>query len=131
MTLAPSANLENKNNSLKLQDTCPDWAASLIQKILVLEVELGTIKNPSLTSDDPNWSTSSLDRLTKIAGQLDRQHLDNIEEEVQTLFAKISRGLLSEGFSAVEVAEFINKRVPTGCRLPYCNASEVQEATAL
>jgi hypothetical protein len=121
-------NVNLSSESRMLADQCPAWAIPMIQRILVLEVELGTIKNPALGSDDPNWSTASLENLTKVASRLDRERLDNIEEEVQALFGRISRGLAGEGHSHTEIAHMINSRVPTGCNLPYCNAQEVAEA---
>ena len=107
-------------------DGCPAWATEVIATILVLEVEAGTIKNPSENTASKVWSTANLDDLTKIAGRLDDQERETLANKVEALFGRLSRGLTSEGFSPDAVAAMINTRIPTGCNLPYCNATEVR-----
>ena len=111
-------------------DGCPEWASELISRILVLEVEAGTIKNPNENTAANGWSTANLDDLAKVAGQMDKQAKDDISEEVETLFGKVARGLTSEGQSPEVISAMINARIPTGCRLSYCSASEVRDALA-
>jgi hypothetical protein len=113
-----------------LADGCPDWASELISKILVLEVEAGTIKNPAEQSKTTStgWSSAQLDDLTKVAERMDKDGLQDISEEVEAIFGRIARGLLGEGFQAEMIATMINARIPTGCRLAYCSAEEVRDA---
>jgi hypothetical protein len=109
-------------------DRCPSWAAEIIHKIMLLEVESGTIKNPVEQNSSQKWSTAQLDDLARLANRLDQDQYSNITAEVEVLFVKLSRGLAGHGFSAVEITTMINSRIPTGCRLPYCNADEVLAA---
>ena len=112
-------------------DNCPDWAKELITKIYVLEVEAGTIKTPSESADSPVWSTAKIEELLKAANGLDNsstEAVNNLSDEIEIIFTKIVRGLAREGHSPMTIATMINIRIPTGCRLPYCSASEVEEA---
>lgn len=112
-------------------DGCPVWASELIAKILVLEVEAGTIKSPNSDKHMEGWSTSQVDELMKAASRLDETDqtmVENPSSSVETLFSKVTRGLKREGLSDVEIAAMINARIPTGCRLPYCSADEVRAA---
>jgi hypothetical protein len=113
-----------------ISDNCPEWATTIIARILVLEIEAGTIKNPANAERESAWATSSLDELSKVAAKLDRDDLQDLSQEVEALFERLTRGLVSEGFSPESVAGLINARIPTGCRLPYCNAAEVAAATS-
>jgi hypothetical protein len=106
-------------------DQCPDWASTVIARILVLEIEAGTIKNPASAEKNSAWATSSLEQLSKVAAKLDRDDLQDLNQEVETLFARLAKGLSSEGFDTTTIASMINARIPTGCRLPYCSAAEV------
>lgn len=122
---------KDPTKAANISDGCPTWAQDLIAKILLLEIESGTIKNP--TSSEANdgkangWSTSNLDDLTKIANRLDRQGLQNLSDEIEAIFNRLARGLINEGFSLDQIALMINSRIPTGCRLPYCSADEIRE----
>lgn len=114
-------------------DGCPTWAADMIAKILLLEVEAGTIKNISESAAREGWSTTKVDELMKIAAKLDKNESNastqkDISAEVEAIFSKVTRGLAREGHPPETIAAMINTRIPTGCRLPYCNAEEVQAA---
>ncbi len=109
-------------------DHCPDWAKTVIARILVLEIETGTIKNPSTHETDSAWSTSSLEQLSKAAAKLDREDLQDLNQEVETLFERLAKGLTAEGFDPSAIAAMVNTRIPTGCRLAYCSAAEVLSA---
>lgn len=111
-----------------LVDGCPPWASEMIAKILVLEVESGTIKNPAAKADAAEWSTTELAALLKTANRMDDDDLRDVAAEVETLFARVARGLSSEGFSPETIADMVNARIPTGCRLAYCNPGEVRDA---
>jgi hypothetical protein len=111
-------------------DQCPDWASTVIARILVLEIETGTIKNLASAEKNPAWATSSLDQLSKVAAKLDRDDLQDLSQEVEALFERLAKGLHSEGFDANAIAAMINARIPTGCRLPYCSAAEVALVTS-
>jgi hypothetical protein len=122
-----------KSDKPTTNDGCPSWAADMIAKILLLEVEAGTIKNISESAARDGWSTTKVDELMKIAAKMDKNetasstHKD-ISADVEAIFSKVTRGLAREGHTAEAIAAMINTRIPTGCRLPYCNADEVQAA---
>lgn len=105
-------------------DGCPDWAVELIRKIYLLEVEAGAIKNPKSEA----WTTTTQDELLKLAGQMDASLGADLEQETAALFERVARGLSSEDFTPDEIAAMINARIPTGCNLKYCSASEVLAA---
>jgi hypothetical protein len=119
----PSINLDATTT-----DPCPSWAEKIISAIMVLEVEAGTIKNPSEQNKESDWSTAKLDDLAKVANRLDQQGYQETANEVENLFFKLCQGLSDEGFPSDTIAAMINARIPTGCKLPYCNAQEVQDA---
>lgn len=121
-----------ENGNTPISDNCPDWASEIIAKILILEVEAGTINSPGEKASDLNWSSAKIDDLMKIATRLDSSRTNtsgDLTAEIEALFLKVARGLAQEGHSAITIAAMINNRIPTGCRLPYCDVSEV--ATAL
>ena len=114
-----------------VNDGCPAWASEMIAKILVLEVEVGTIKSPGDQKNLGDWSTTQVDELMKTAARLDRSNASATEDlsaTIESLFEKVVRGLNRDGHSTSVIADMINARIPTGCRLPYCNAEEVQAA---
>lgn len=111
---------ENAYNDA-IVDGCPDWAVDLIRKIYLLEIESGAIKNPK----SKEWSTATQEELLKVADTVEKSMGVDIEEETAALFERVTRGLSSEDFTPDEIAQMINVRVPTGCNLKYCNASEV------
>lgn len=113
---------ETANN--KLNDGCPDWAVEAIRKIYLLEIEAGSIKNPETSQ----WTTATQDELLKLAGGLDDSLGVDLEQETATLFERVVRGLTSEDYDPDEIAAMVNARIPTGCNLKYCNASEVLAA---
>lgn len=104
-----------------ISDNCPQWADELIRRIYLLEIESGTIKNP--TSDQ--WSTATQDELLKLADRLENSAGEDLEEQVEALFHRVARGLAEADYSPEETAAMINRRIPTGCKLQYCSASEV------
>lgn len=128
MTISPSDLETGESSPTAPNDGCPDWAAELIAKILVMEVEAGTIKNPNEATKAEGWSTAQLADLTKVAERMDNQGLQDLSEEVEALFGRLSRGLVSEGHTPDVIAAMVNVRIPTGCRLPYCSADEVRDA---
>lgn len=109
-------------------DSCPAWASEMIHKIMLLEVETGTIKNPVDASKEEKWTTAELDELTKMASRMDANSYEDTSAEIEGLFSRIAKGLTSEGFDPETIAAMVNCRIPTGCRLPYCNAEEVRDA---
>jgi hypothetical protein len=119
---------EIKNATLELLDPCPKWASEMISRIMLLEIETGTIKNPAEDPTREKWTTAQLDELSKMASRMDQQGYQDLAKEVEVLFARVVRGLIEEGHSPDDIAAFVNRRIPTGCRLPYCNADEVRDA---
>lgn len=111
-------------------DGCPAWATDMIAKIMVLEVEAGSIKNPNEGLSQNGWSTSNLEDLAKAAGRLDDDGHQIISEEVEALFRRVVSGLVSESFNFDAIADMINVRIPTGCRLSYCSSEEVRDAVS-
>jgi hypothetical protein len=109
-------------------DLCPDWAHALLARLLVLEIETGTIQNPTSLDENASWSSASLEQLTKASAKLDREDLSDLSLEIEAIFTRLARGLASVGFSNEAIAAMINTRIPTGCRLPYCNAEEIAQA---
>ncbi len=128
MTTQSTIDQELAEIKATLNDGCPSWASEMISTITVLEVEAGTIKNPTEQTSTNGWSTAQLDDLAKVAGRMDDQGRQELADEVETLFGKVSRGLTAEGHNPDAIAAMINARVPTGCRLPYCSAAEVRDA---
>jgi hypothetical protein len=104
-----------------MQDKCPRWADELIVRIKELELELGNI-TPEGGKD---WQVSNVEDLYHRTGS-DTGQAD--EGTVETLFQQVARGLSKEGFGPEDIAAMINSRVPSGGRLPYCNAAEVRAA---
>ena len=123
---------ENMNESIarpnSLSDGCPDWAHEIISRILILEVEVGTIKSPSESATSTDWSTENLDKLAKLANRMDNSGTDSTSETVEAMFIKVAQGLTREGHTADVIAAMVNARIPTGCRLPYCSPAEVADA---
>jgi hypothetical protein len=120
---------ETANPGIPL-DGCPDWACDMISKIVVLEVEAGTIKNPNEGLSQNGWSTANLEELAKAAGRLDASGHQIISEEVEALFRRVVAGLVKDSHSFEAIAAMINVRIPTGCRLAYCSADEVRDAVS-
>jgi len=110
------------------QDACPDWASDMIQKIMLLEVESGTIKNPMEVGGETKWTTAQLEDLAKMASRMDTNSYQDLSAEVEALFSRVAKGLFSEGHSPTTISEMVNRRIPTGCRLPYCSPQEVEDA---
>ena len=104
-----------------LQDNCPSWAVQLIAQILEVEMRLGNVRPPAET-----WKSDAMDELLRRTSATDATAAD--ESAAEMLFARVCRGLADEGFGPEEAAAFINARIPTGSRLPYCSAAEVLAA---
>ena len=117
------SNQENMETSV-IKDRCPAWANEMIHRIYVLEVEAGTIKQ----HQSSEWSTVGHEELLKIAARLENDAGPDLPADVEAIFARVVRGLLSENFDPTEIAGIINARIPTGCKLSYCSASEVMSA---
>ncbi len=117
-------NEKDNTTDLVIDDGCPEWAVELIQKIYVLAIESGDVKNP----ESNEWATTSHEKLLKLAGHMDESAGMDIEQETSALFERVARGLSSEDFTPDEIAFMINSRIPTGSKLKYCSASEVLAA---
>jgi hypothetical protein len=102
-------------------DGCPKWAVELIQSIQLLEVKLGNVQAPG------EWQTADMSALVDRLYR-DEDSVDLDESAVESLFRRVARGLLEDDFEPEQIADFINARIKSGGRLPYCNASEVREA---
>lgn len=98
-------------------DNCPSWAKALIEKLLLLEMELGNIPPAS------DWSEEMLEKLQKRAAENPEANSD----VCQQLFERIGQGLKKDGFSSQQIAAFINARIGYSGGPAYCNASEVDE----
>jgi hypothetical protein len=122
--VAPAPSLAD---SPAINDLCPPWAAELIHKIYLLELDQGVIKKPPTGS----WTTVREDELTKLASSLDEQQIRRSDDTAEELFIRVVRGLVTEGHSPTAISGFINARVETGCRLKYCNDSEILDALAV
>lgn len=118
----------NGNVPAQIKDGCPAWASEMIHKIMLLEIEAGTIKNPAETQSTEKWTTAQLEELAKMANRMDHQGYQELANGVEALFTRIARGLVSEGHTPEAIAQMVNIRIPTGCRLPYCSADEVRDA---
>jgi hypothetical protein len=104
-----------------IADKCPRWASDLIIRIRDLEVQLGNIRPDSSEAWQVNHVTDVFNRLE------DPDSSAVFADLVESLFAKVTRGLKDEGFASDEIATFINSRIPSG-KLSYCNRSEVEAA---
>lgn len=101
-----------------IKDRCPTWAVALIARIRDIEIEAGNINPPG-----GDWAQRRLEEIQERA-YVEHEGKDDAEE----LFVELSRRLSSEGFSPAEIAGFVNARILSGGRLPYCSAAEVSEA---
>lgn len=104
-------------------DACPKWAALLIDEIRALEIRLGNIRTTD--TEAGAWQKA---KLSEVLSRVDDDAHSFDESVVEAHFRRISARLLGEGFTAAQIATFINSRIPTGGRLAYCNADEVSEA---
>lgn len=109
----------------KIQDACPSWADKLLRQIHELELKLGNIMDPK-----ESWAGGDLSELEErvFGGNDPDAELAAAEATVEALFRRVATGLTGEGFEAPVIADFINARVGSGGRLPYCNAQEVVAA---
>lgn len=101
----------------KVNDRCPSWAVPLILRIRDVEVEQGNI-NPG-----GDWQQRDL---AQVQGRVFGE--DEGQDDAEILFADLAKRLVADGFSPVEIAQFVNSRIVTGTRLAYCSAAEVSEA---
>jgi hypothetical protein len=108
--------------SKKISDNCPDWAAELINEIVAIEIELGNIIK------ETDWAQIPGESLVKRTFG-DASTYQELEERVEILFQKLSKALTKDGFDPEAIATFINVRATSqSSRLPYCNADEVTQA---
>jgi len=106
-------------------DQCPKWAEDLILQIRLIEVSLGNLRAPEAAElpADKDWKTVDWEDLSKKVFSPGAPLADDAAEG---LFAKVAKGLTSEGYSPEEIAGFINNRVKDpASRLKYCSAEEV------
>lgn len=100
----------------KINDRCPSWAIQLIAKIRDIEIEAGNINPPG------DWKEKNLEALeARVFGHAGQS------DDAETLFVELAKGLTKEGFSAVEIAQFVNSRIVSGGKLVYCSHTEVLE----
>ena len=99
-------------------DKCPDWAQSLIEKMLAIEIPLGNIPDQNVDIDAVYRRVFGNDQ--DIA-QFDRDHVDQ-------MFSRLVRGLDQDGFSSEDIVTFINGRIGYPGGPPYCNQDEVKAA---
>jgi hypothetical protein len=102
----------------KINDRCPSWAVQVIARIRDIEIEAGNI-NPG-----GDWQQKVLSDLQGRAFPEDGESTDDAE----LLFQDLAKRLTSEGFSAEEIAQFVNVRILSGGKLLYCSVAEVLEA---
>ncbi len=102
---------------VKINDRCPAWASAVIARIRDIEIEAGNVT--------PAGDWQQLD-LGKLQGRLFTK--EEGPDDSENLFSELSRRLVSEGFSPADIAAFVNARIVSSGRLPYCSAAEVSEA---
>lgn len=121
---------------------CPEWAASLLDKLQRLEVKLGNVQEPEHSGDSDSGSTSgpagwhsrSVDDLVAAAANdssdtyTPTQTDDGAADLAEAIFDRVCAGLAEEGRSHQEIADVINSRVGAGGRMKYCDAADVAEA---
>lgn len=100
------------------KEKCPMWAEELIEYLRKVEVYRGTIP------DNPNWQDETLKSL---AGRITSEELSVFDDDkLEFLFKKIAVKLTEAGFSASDIAGFINERVRLAHGPRYCSAEEVE-----
>lgn len=98
----------------------PNWALKKLEALRDLEIRSGNLVDDQTVA---GFHSQLTDRLTSaVASSAD----DSILAE--SIFGEICRGLVSEGFSVDQVVRFINSRLKSNGKLPYCDASEVQSS---
>jgi hypothetical protein len=111
---------------LTTNPTTPDWAQRLLQEIYLLELEAGNIIK---SESKEQWSTMQGDQLVSMAKRLDEgkslrdDHTDTIENNLKRITVKLH----AEGFTLSDIATMINRGIPTGSRLQYCDAEELSQ----
>jgi|GEM_PF-3940546 len=101
----------------KAKEKCPTWAEELIEYLRKIEVFRGTIP------DKPNWHDETLKSL---ASRITSEEIPVFDDDkLEFLFKKIATQHTEAGFSASDIAKFINERVQLAHGPQYCNADEV------
>ena len=100
----------------------PSWAVELLTRLRDLEIRLGNI------TPEGDWQESRLSSLHERLYGASAGEGDDLELNVELLFKKVAQGLAEAGYTPAATADLINALVPSGGRLPYCNAAEVAEA---
>lgn len=113
-------NVENEIPKMaNVDDSCPDWAITLIDQLRQVEIILGNIPKAI------EWQSSMLKDVNK---RIDAEQSGPItEEHSELLFGRITRGLIKEGFSATDIATFINARIGYKGGPKYCSEVEINE----
>ena len=107
-------------NKCSCQNKCPMWAEEQIEYLRKVEVFRGTVP------DAPNWQDETLKSIASRVTSEEAQVFD--DDKLDFLFKKIVTKLHESGFTAAEIAGFINERVKLPYGPPYCNEEEIREA---
>lgn len=103
-----------------ITDSCPKWAIETIEQLRQVEIYLGNI--PKALA----WESSHLADVMKRTFNKDEAVFS--EEKADLIFRKIVKGLLQDGFTSHEIAEFVNSRIGYQGGPRYCNSQDVEEA---
>ena len=110
-------NEEDYDNKDKI---CPLELKEKILQLRKIEEYLGNI---------PKSSTWKSDRLTGVSKQVFNPEALPINEQLSELvFARICKELSEKGFSADQIASWINESLSFEGFPPYCNSFEVKES---
>ena len=116
--------MNDQSTQTPVADGCPAWAAEIIGKIRLMEIELGNI----IPAGD-KYATRDLDELAaRLSNDEDLTRTNLTATGVDALFAKLAKDLTQAGHAPDVIAKFVNARVAPESRLPYCSADEVREA---
>jgi hypothetical protein len=126
-------NKPEKEESLEAteQNSCPLWISRLIKELLAHEVRLGNIQpvENNENGEEEGWQSADLEDLQRrleARSQGGGRSFD--EAAAEALFTKIACSLRDDGFDPKTIAMFINAGMQNKSRLPYCDATDVEEA---
>ena len=104
------------------QVACPQWASKKIEQLREIEVRSGNLVDEQTVE---GFHSQLTDRLsTAIESSMDDSLL------AEAIFGEICRGLVADGFEILQIVGFINTRLKSNGKLPYCDAQEVQTSLA-